>query len=367
MKKSTTLLILLILSMFLGCAKDEKKSELKPIETMKLPVITIQKQAKEDFYEISGTVISRNPIKLISKVMGTVTDIKFEEGAQVNKGELLMVIDAPELNANFDRANSMVVEGEKAVALAKTNAKLLESTFKRYEKLYQEKAISLQEFENIESKRNLAIDEVKRTEAILEQAKAERDRAKAMLSYTKIYAPISGVITERFANVGLNVMPGTPLVTIETDKNLRLELNADEKILPLVKKGQKVNVYFDAVRREVNSVVSEIVPSVDPVSRTFKIKLDLPSDKLVKLGLYGTVKFPIGKKDVISIPQTAVITRGQLTYVYVLNADSVSTLRLIRTGDAKDGLVEVLSGLNEGDKIVKEAGIVRDGVKIVGE
>lgn len=366
-RKIHTLLLLSVFILFFSCSKGENKGELKPAETIKVTLFTVQKQSLDDIYEISGTVVSRNPVKLVSKVMGTINEVRVDEGTVVDKGSLLMVIDAPEITANYEKANSAVAEAEKAVSLARINAKHAESTFKRYEKLYQEKAISLQEFENIEMKRNLALDEVKRTEAVLGQAKAEKERAIAMLSYTKVVAPISGVVTEKLANAGLNVMPGTPLVTVESDKNLRLEVNADEKVLPLVKKGQRLTVYFDSTKTEVNAIVSDIVPSVDPVSRTFKLKLDLPSDKSIKLGLYGTVRMPIGKKDVIVIPQSAVMTRGQLTYAYVLDKDSIATLRLIRTGVLKDGFVEVLSGLNEGDKVVKDAAVAKDGSKIIGE
>jgi len=361
---STVLLMILIIS---GCSHENKQSEVKTAETVKAAIYKVQKQQKEDIYEISGTVVSRNPVKVVSKVMGTVADINFEEGKQVKKGELLLTIDAPDIKANLERANSAVLEAEKAVEVAKTNAKHAENTFKRYEKLYQEKAISLQEFEGIESRKNVALDEVKRAESVLEQAKAEKSRANAAYSYTKVYAPVNGVITEKIASVGLNVMPGSPLFTIETDTNLRIEVNADEKVLPIVKKGQRLTVYFDVLKKETTGVVSEIVPSIDPVSRTFKLKLDLPSDKSIKLGFYGTVKFSLGMKEVITVPESSVINRGQLSYVYVVGNDNLASLRLIKVGDIKNGYVEVQSGLNEGEKIVKDAVLAKDGAKIIGE
>ncbi len=356
-------MMVLILS---GCSHENKQTG-KKVETIKAATFVVQKQQKEDFYEISGTVISKNSAKVVSKVMGTVVDVRFEEGSLVKKGELLLTIDAPDIKANVERANSAVVEAEKAVAVAKINAKHAENTFKRYEKLYQEKAVSLQEFEGIESKKNVAFDEVRRAESVLEQAKAERDRANAAFSYTRVIAPFTGVVTEKMASIGLNVMPGTPLFTLESDSNFRLEVNADEKVLPIVKKGQKLPLYFDVLKKEIYGIVAEIVPSIDPVSRTFKLKIDLPSDNSIKLGLYGTVKISLGKKEAILLPESAVVNRGQLTYVYVIDKENIASLRLVKLGESSNGFVIVQAGLEEGEKIIKDATLAKDGVKIIGE
>lgn len=365
--KKNYLLLLLFFSLLIGCTKKDKEETPKSLETVKLSVIKIEKSKVVDFYETSGTVISKNPVKLISKVMGTVAKVNFEEGSEVVKGQLLMEIDAPDILANYERANSAVLEAEKALAIAKNNAKFAENTFERYRRLYEEKAISLQEYENIETKRNYAVEEVRRTEMVLEQAKAERERAKAMLSYTKIFAPFSGVVTEKLANLGVNVMPGMPLLTIEANRDLQLVVNVDEKMLPFVKKGQSLLVTFDAIKKDVKAIISEIVPSIDPVNRTFKLKLNLPNDNAIKLGLYGVVKMPLGEKETIFIPQSAVLMKGQLSYVYVLDKDNVASLRLVRTGEVKNGNVEILSGLTVGEKIVKEAQLAKNGVKVKEE
>ncbi len=350
-----------------ACSGEKGHEQEKQKEVIKAETFVVKTEEVEDIYEISGTVISRNPTKIVSKIMGTVTEVKVEEGQRVSKGTLLITIDSPELKAALERAYSGVSEAEKAVSVAKVNARHVENTFSRYEKLYHEKAISKQEFEDIEVKKNIALDEVKRAEAVLAQAKSERDRAEAAYSYTKVIAPISGIVTEKPATLGLNVMPGTPLLTIETDTDLRLEVNADEKVLPKIGKGMKVPVYFDVLKMEIPSVIGEIVPSIDPVNRTFKLKLDLIKKRDVTLGMYGTVRLPLGKKNMIKIPASSVITRGQLSYVYVVNSQNTATLRLIRTGETKGDFVEVLSGLNGGEKVVKDALKAKDGAVISGE
>lgn len=366
-RKKTLFLLILAIFFVNACTKKEKSTEEKTAATVKAPIYTIEKSVKDELYETSGTVVSRNPVKIASKVMGTVVEMKVEEGAEVKKGQLLVLMDAPEIKAMLDRANSAVVEAEKAIAMAQINAQHAENTYRRYERLYNEKAISQQEFESIKTKRDIAHDEVKRLNAVLDQAKAEKERAKAALEYTKIYAPISGIVTEKLGSVGLNVMPGTPLITIESNTNLRLEVNIDEKVLPIVKRGKKIGVLFTALNKELEGVIGDIVPAVDPTNRTFKLKIDLPVNPSIKLGMYGVIKLPIGKKDVITVPETAILNRGQLSYVYVLDSEGKAVLRLVRTGESKDGFVEILSGLSAGEKIVKEANKAVDGAKIIGE
>lgn len=371
-KRRKTLFRLLVMFVFItgmlvGCSKEEKQAVEKQAETIKVTLFNAEKKDVQDFYEVSGTTISKNPVKIVSKIMGTVIELRFEEGRYVNKGDLLLLIDAPEIKAMADRSGSNVVEAEKALTMAKINAKYAENTFNRYEKLYKEKAISLQEFEGVEAKKNLAFDEVKRLEAVLQQAKAEKERAQAMLSYTRIVSPITGVVTEKFANIGVNVMPGSPLVTIETEKELRLEANVDEKLLSSLKKMQKVSIYFDAIQKEVVGTISEIVPSIDPVNRTFKLKINIPTTVGVKLGMYGIVRVPLGKKEVIVVPKKSILERGQLTYVYVVDSANKATLRLVKCGAEIDGMVEILSGLTYGEKIVLEADKAKDGANIVGE
>lgn len=371
-KRRKTLIRLLVMFVFitgmlLGCSKEEKQEVDKKAETIKATFFNVEKKDVEDFYEVSGTTISKNPARIVSKIMGTVIEVRFEEGQQVKKGDLLLLIDAPEIKAMADRSDSNIAEAEKALMMAKINAKYAESTFNRYEKLYKEKAISLQEFEGVEAKKNLAFDEVKRLESVLQQAKAEKERTQAMLSYTRIVSPIAGVVTEKFANIGVNVMPGSPLVTIETEKELRLEANVDEKLLLSLKKMQKLSIYFDAIQKEVLGTISEIVPSIDPVNRTFKLKINIPTNLGVKLGMYGIVRVPVGKKEVIIVPKKSILARGQLTYVYVVDTENRSTLRLVKCGVEKDGMVEILSGLTYGERIVLEADKAKDGAKIVGE
>ncbi len=361
------IIILLILLIFSACHKETQELSTKK-EEVNARTIKVTKSKVDDYYEVSGSVVSRNPIAIVSKVMGTVASVNVDEGSYVKRGDLLVILDAPDIKASLDRADGAIKETEKAINMAKSNLQFAENTYKRYENLYNQQAISRQEFENIKLKRDQAEDEVKRLEAALSQAKAEKTKAEGVVSYLKIISPVDGVVTEKKANIGMNILPGMPLLTVETTDRLRLEVMGDEKILPVIKKGMSFPVYFEAIKKEVKGVVSDFVPAVESTTRTFKIKIDLPKDKDIVIGLYGTVKIPIGKTEKIYIPRKAVLEKGQLSYVYVLDSKSQATMRLIRLGKELESQIEVLSGLSEGEIMVEEiTEAIKEGVIIRGE
>jgi membrane fusion protein, multidrug efflux system len=118
-----------------------------------------------------------------------------------------------------------------------------------------------------------------------------------------------------------------------------------------LKRGMAVDVVIDAVGLKIGGVITEIVPAVDRMSRTFQIKIAVADPKL-KSGLYSRVLIPLGKKDAMLVPKASVVEKGQLTGIYVLDGKGVMTYRLVRTGKHSDGNVEILSGLAAGERIV---------------
>jgi len=144
-------------------------------------------------------------------------------------------------------------------------------------------------------------------------------------------------------------VPGAPLLSIEQDGLYRLEASVDESKLASVRAGQAVEAVIED--RKVNARVSEIVPSVDAASRTYTVKLDLPAMPRLRTGMFGRAIFPLGMEKVVAIPAAAVMERGQLQSVFVVE-DGAAHTRLVTTGRRAGDIVEILSGLNPGEKVV---------------
>jgi RND family efflux transporter MFP subunit len=158
--------------------------------------------------------------------------------------------------------------------------------------------------------------------------------------------------------------PGAPLLTIEREGSYRLEASVDESKLPLVKSGQSVDVALDALDRRLAARVSEIGPAVDAASRAYIVKIDLPALPNLRSGMFGRAWFPIGARKVVTVPASAVVERGQLQSVFVIE-EGFARNRLITTGKRGPDLVEVLSGLTEGERVAsRTAPGLADGARV---
>jgi RND family efflux transporter MFP subunit len=239
------------------------------------------------------------------------------------------------------------------------------------EELASKKSISNQEFDeasarlrSAEAAYEMARARRSQLESRLAQAEQEIRAARVMRDYTRIAAPFSGVVTAKPVEPGSLASPGAPLLTIESEGGYRLEASVDESKLPLVKTGQTVDVAVEALDRRLRAGVSEIVPAVDASSRAYIVKIDLPALGNVRSGMFGRVWFPIGSRRVLTVPAVALVERGQLQSVFVLE-DGVARNRLITTGKRRPDTVEVLSGLSEGEKVVSPlAPAVSDGTRV---
>ncbi|MGO9614175.1 MAG: efflux RND transporter periplasmic adaptor subunit [Dissulfurispiraceae bacterium] len=293
----------------------------------------------DEYYETSGTARAKTISHISSRTMGNVTKLNVKEGDKVAAGQVLITID--------DRdAVQKVIGAEKTVEAARQNRSLMETTYQRYKQLYDEKALSQQEIDQIESQRKLA-------EIEYDRAMAGLNEAQVYQGYTKIVAPVAGVVTEKKIDAGSMAAPGSTLLTVEDNSSCTIDAYADEHLLAKLKKGMPVEIVVDSAGQGVKGQIGEIAPAIDPASRTFLIKIELKG-ALLKTGQYARVRIPVGKKEVILLPIKAVVERGQLTGIYVVDDKGIISYRLIRTGIRYDGGVEVLSGVHLKERVITE-------------
>ena len=329
-------------------------------------------------YEATGTVRARTTATISSKVTGYVQQVGVQVGDHVREGQLLVALDARDLEVSLRRAEAgraevqgAIPELENATAAAKANLELAQATFRRMEELAAKKSISNQEFDEASARlkaaqANYDMTRSRRTQLNSKMAEAEQEvRAAAILrDYARLAAPFSGVVITKTVEAGNLATPGAPLLTLEQDGLYRLEASVEESILPSVRAGQAVEAMIEGAGRELHARVSEIVPSVDPASRTCVVKVDLPATPHLRTGMFGRAIFLLGVQKVVAIPVAALMERGQLQSVFVVE-DGVAHTRLITTGRRARDAVEVLSGLNAGERIVAPLPPgLRDGARV---
>jgi RND family efflux transporter MFP subunit len=174
-----------------------------------------------------------------------------------------------------------------------------------------------------------------------------------MLSYTRLRAPFSGVVTARMADPGTMASPGMPLLQVDQAGSLQLQTTVDESAISAIHKGMKVQVTIDgAGPTALTGTIAEINAAADFASHSFLVKIDLPSSSLLRSGMFATAEFPNGVRQAILIPRSAVVSRGSLQCAYVLDGRGIAQLRSITLGAAQGNLVEVLSGISAGEKLV---------------
>ncbi len=338
-RKLTSYLLIFSLLLLFGC-KDKVKpgtAEVKRQAVTGVTLAEVHPAQVDEYYETSGTVRAKTISVIASRVMGTVTSVKVKEGDRVHAGQVLMTIDDRDVAQRVKAA-------EKAVEAAKQNKSLMDITYQRYKNLHDEKAISQQEIDQIETQKKVSDMEYERAKAMLAEAQIYH-------GFTRISAPTSGVVTEKKIELGSMAVPGIPILTVEDNSYFRIEANVDERLSGKLKIGMPVDVIIDSIGQQAKGRITEIIPAVDPMSRTFLIKIDLKMPSL-KTGLYGKVLIPEGKREAILVPQKAIVEKGQLVGVYVVDDKGVITYRLIKAGKKYGEQIEVLSGLNGGEKII---------------
>ena len=331
------------------------------------PVATAQITDQPTIYEAVGTVQAGIRSNLASKLLGTVEAIHVREGDRVKQGETLLVIDQRQVNAGLRKAGASLAEAEKGLAAAISNSesaraseKLALATYERYLNLKRDDSVSVQEFDEVEARYRQARAALGQADAMVEAATARIKQAEATLATARvnkedavITAPHDGIITEKMVDKGDLAKPGTPLLALETTRGFCVDVVLPEKYIDYVEPGQKVSVKVPALKTgPLEGNVCTIVPSADPRSRSFIVKVNLPIHRRVRSGLFARVEIPIGHSKKLLIDQEGVVTRGQLTGLYLVDSEGIARFRLIRLGKTIGVSVEVLSGLKEGDRYV---------------
>jgi RND family efflux transporter MFP subunit len=352
-----------------GCGEKIKPGE-STVQRPQVSGVTIEEvrpSETEVFYETSGSLKSRNTVLVSAKIMGEVMGIKVKPGDAVKEGDVLLTISAPDINAKADAAREAFKEAQRGADIAGENKGLMEKTFERYKKLYEEKAISGQEFDEVKSKKEVAVLEYERAQRALDRAEAGLQEAEAFKGYAVVRSPLNGIVSEKMIDIGNMAMPGAPLILVE-EPVYRVEAAVDEKLLSSINTGTLVLITIDPIAINTTGRVAEIVRQVDPLTRTFTVKIDLNENpKSLRGGMYAKVRIPTGKKPGLFIPLDAVISRGDMSGVYAVSEDGIVTLRFVKTGKSSEGKIEILSGLSEGEKIiVKGLEKAVDGGKVEG-
>jgi multidrug efflux pump subunit AcrA (membrane-fusion protein) len=320
-------------------------------------------------FEAGGVVRARVTAQVASRVMSPVVDVKIHAGDRVRRGDPLVVLDGREMLAHRERAAASVVAAQESasaaeadVAAAEASLQLARATHQRVADLAGKGSATPQELDQARAGLQAAEAQLRAAQARRAAAHAGHDAARAAtaaaeagVGYTVLAAPFAGVVTERSVDPGAMAMPGTPLLTIEDPASFRLEVRLDEARAAQVAPGRQVEVAIGdaagSVRTWSPATIAEIA-RLDPASHAFLVKIDLPPGTEVRSGAFGRARFSGPARQTLTVPESAVVRRGQLTFVFTVDAEKRAHLRAVSPGAAAAGRLEVLAGLTDGDPVV---------------
>ena len=312
---------------FVGCGQSSSQHGGSASDNPKpVLVAAAEKISAASQEEFMGTVTARNRAEIGAKIQAPVERIAVVLGSRVRQGDLLAELDRREYEARVAQAQAVFDQAARDL--------------ERFQGLVNQRAVTEQEFETVRSRKSVA-------EAALSEA-------KTFLSYTRVTAPFSGTVIQRHVDVGVLATPGKTLFIMEESGEARFVVTLPEARLGHLDVGDSVTVTITSINATVKGRVDELSPSADPVSRTFAAKVGLPSVAGLRPGQFGRLQLSAGGDETIFIPRKALVRRGQLDLVYVVNAESRAMLRLVRIGRQFPDRLEILAGLREGERVVIE-------------
>jgi RND family efflux transporter MFP subunit len=340
-----------------GCS-TEQQAEVPSTETVRnVSVLAVKQDNIPDLLEAVGTVRAAQTSDLASQMMGNIVEIRDHEGDRVYRGQVLAVIDDSQPRAAVDRATAAELAAQQQLVAANSDLALAESTLKRYQYLYEQKVVSQQEFDEVNARHQATLARRDIAQAGQAQARAALNQATTSLAYTRIRAPFNGIVTHKKVDSGTLASPGMPIFTVEDMSRYQLEVAVNESDLWCVRLGGHVSVAIEALgNTELKGKVVEILPAADPASRAFLVKIELPTDTRLRSGLFGRAQFSRGEQEALLIPRSAVVQRGQLQGVFVLDQNKVANLRYVSLGKPSGPEIQVLSGLQSGEWFVANPG-----------
>jgi RND family efflux transporter MFP subunit len=344
--------------------------------------------------ELAGSVQAASVSQISARIMAQALSVPVSEGDLVEKGQLLVRLDDRELRAKLLQAEAGLRQAEAGLRQAEAGRRQAEAglhqaeahrelataTHDRYRALLEGRAVTRQEYEQVAAQERMARGAVAQAEGAIAQAagavaQAESavaqaasavEEARTWLAFAEVHAPAAGRVIARRIDAGSMATPGAPLFAIEQEGRLRLELPVDSALSGSVARGTPLAVSVEAAGFTGTVPVTDVVAAGDPVSRTFLVKADLPVSPGLRSGQYARVTLALGSRAAVTVPDTALVRRGQLDGVFVLESGDRLAYRIVQAGrETAPGRREILSGLSVGERIAV-GGIERasDGARV---
>jgi len=341
-------------------------------------IAIVRREAVTNTLSIAGEFLPYQDVELHAKVAGYIRQINVDIGDRVKAGQVLAVLEVPELNAQVEgadagvrRSQEEILRATNEVARAKASHEALHAEAKRLQEVAKQRPelIAQQEIDDAEAKDLAAEAQVEAAKSALAAAqqqlavsKATHSQYAAMQDYSRIVAPFDGVVTWRYADTGALIQAGTsnvasmPVVKLAQVNVLRLRIPMPESLAEGVHIGSTVgNIRVQATGERFTAKVARCTSSFDRSTRTMQVEFDIPNPNYkLSPGMYADVVLEIQKRaDAVTVPVQAVsYNNNNKKTVLVVDEQNRVQVRQIQTGIEDPNRVEVMAGLSPGERVI---------------
>lgn len=382
--------VLVVVALIASCCRGPRKVEARQQNAVDIPTVAVAKAGTSDLSHVLVLTAEFTPfqeVDLMAKVAGYVKKINVDIGDRVKQGQLIAVLEIPEMTDEVTKAKAGVQRSQAQVTQAQEEVKRAESAHQMAHLNYERLAavmktrpglIAQQEVDDAQSKDLVSEAQVQSAKSSLAAAveqvsvtKADLGKYETMFDYTRVTAPFSGVITKRYANTGSMIQAGTasqsqamPIVRLSDNSLLRLTLPVPESAVPTVHVGQRVDVRVPTLNRTFPGKVARFADKVQSATRTMDTEVDVPNPSLVLIpGMYAEVDLTLRRSnDAVAVPVSAVDLdsssssedgrKNTTGKVMVVKPDNHLELRNVTIGLETANRVEIRSGLRNGELVV---------------
>jgi RND family efflux transporter MFP subunit len=300
-------------------------------------------------FDAAGQAEAVQNALISTRMMGSIQKIYVDIGDHVRKGQLLFSIHAADIQAKGGQVNANIAAAEAALANAQKD-------YERFSTLFKQNSATAKELDNVTL-------QYKAAKAQLEAAKQMRNEVNANMSYASVTAPFDGVITQKMMDEGALASPGMPVLGLEQPGALQFTATVSESDINHIEVGDAVSIYVAAIDKTINGKVKRLSESSSASGGRFPIQITPETNpEGLRSGMFATITFSDVKTGENSnstgvlVPESALMQSHELTGIYTVSEKGTALLRWVRTGRKSAGLIEIISGLSDGEQYISKAG-----------
>jgi HlyD family secretion protein len=336
---------------------------------MTVEVVTVKKGSVAQQLTGVGNLVGDATVAVVPRAAGRLESVTVRLGDRVSRGERIAKIEDNEIQEQVRQAMAAQEVSQATIRQREADLKLAETNLERSRNLFARQLLPKQTLDDTEARHQAAVAQLDLARAQSTQSNARLDELKITLANTNIISPVNGFVARRAVDPGAFVGNNAPVVDVVDITRVRLVVNVIEKDLSQLQAGDQTRVEVDAFPGETfTGRIARVAPVLDPATRTAPIEIEIPNgDFRLKPGMYARISITTNeRKDTLVVPANAVVDYSGRRGVFLATQDSMVQFRNVRLGIEEDTQIEVLDGLEEGDRVVTTgAAALTDGATVI--